>query len=78
MSPRARLGEDATKRVMPKSVVDRFADQGDEADAEPCRQSIYMTKGLLRRAKSLGKRRGLSISTVVKLALEQYLGEHEV
>ncbi|MBI4317329.1 MAG: hypothetical protein HY675_02470 [Chloroflexi bacterium] len=45
------------------------AEQGKDA----VRRNYYLTRALVHRVRSYGRRHGLSASTVVKLALEEFL-----
>lgn len=75
---RAKIDDQALKRVLPTDYIDRVETAVPVAKSKARRQIYYLTEDLVRRVKLLAERRAISSSDVVKLALDDYLSEHGV
>jgi hypothetical protein len=76
---RAKIGEEAKARALSADMIDRLDGTAEaEGEAAGKRRNIYMTDDLLRRAKVYARRNGLSVSSAVRLALNDFLGRQGV
>ena len=57
-------------------VMDAKPDEDQDQVAARARMNYYLRPELIKRIKAYAKRRGLSASAIVTLAMEEYLSKH--
>ncbi|MBI4317325.1 MAG: hypothetical protein HY675_02450 [Chloroflexi bacterium] len=73
MTRRVKIDEEVIGRVLKVDYTDRLDAKALPDTSTGKRRNIYLSDDLLRRAKIAARRKHVSVSGIVRMALEQYL-----